>query len=118
MNNIGLFQFTEESRTRLTSLAELINEPIEDFVKKALYFISAKTFNETLINADKSILEGLKKYAGNPELLQSFYRANIPEVKIKEAFTSAHNFYIDKLISECGGNFSEETIQQINGLRF
>lgn len=118
MNNIGLFEFTEESRLKLNKLAEILNEAPEVFVRKALFYISARTFNETLKNQEQKKLDEFKKYVNNPEALQAYYRTLIPETEIREAYTSSHNIYIDKFLEECGGNYSDEVIVKVKEQKF
>lgn len=117
MSNLGYFSFADQSKDNLKKIAGLINSEEEDFSKKALMYISAKTFNETLKDASSEILNEIKRLAATPEVMQSYYRTQISEQKIKESFINAHNFYIDKFVSECGGNYSDSTVEEIRALK-
>lgn len=117
MNNIGYFSFADQSKDNLKKIAGLINSDKEEFSKKALMYISAKTFNETLKDASPEILSEIKRLASTPEVMQSYYRTQISEQKIRESFVNAHNFYIDKFVTECGGSYSDSTVEEIRALK-
>lgn len=117
MNNIGKYEFTEECRERIIKLAELINEE-EKFVNDAIRYISLKSFNELLKSAPKDVVQELISLAGKPDVFQSYFRTHIDESKVKVVFTTNHNLYIDRFIEECGGNYTNQVLEDIKSLKF
>lgn len=116
MNNIGNYEFCEDCKVRINKLAELTNSD-EKFVTDALRIISLKTFNNVLKDADKSIIDELKKYADDQEMFQSFFRTKFDEAKVKTSFIEVYNEYLTGFIENCGGNYSDEINIQLEALK-
>jgi hypothetical protein len=117
MVNIGQYPFAEEARQKITKLAELIKEG-EQFIEDALKIVSVSTFTTVIKRVDPAVIEELKKSVTTPGLFQSTFRTKVAEQTVSEVFKKHFNEYIDKLLSETGGNYTEEVNKEIESLKF
>ncbi len=114
---IGRFEFSERSRENLIKYCELLSLDQEKYVSEAQKYIFINAFVELLKLLPEDKRRELSEKISQPELFQSHFRMSFDESKIKEYFVKFHNQYLDTIIKESGGNFTDEVIKQIEALK-